>query len=359
MRLRHLPLFAIVIAACLAAFTAQAGAEVTEEAAPPVADARVPFEEGATPQALTRAVDSAPSVDFRLSGGTQLHVASLAFDREQETPIVGVISALPHGSELASLKVYAATGPEESALCGEGTMACYDPVSERMVISAETEEVDGISRASVVAHEYGHHIANNRAGGIWSAFDAGTLRWSTYERVCERTREGLAFPGNEGAHYWENPGEAFAQSYSQMVDPQSTWNYSPLFAPTPTSLRKLREDVEDPVEPTESVWSYGEEAGPGAAIGIGEAVPLGPTPMAQELKVPYDGRIRVRLRAHGGHYRLTLVDPAGGETVAEAGPGAGGVTRLRYADCGLRTLRLVSTPLGSSDAPFSARIKLP
>jgi hypothetical protein len=353
---RYLPLLAIVLTAIAAAFAATAAAEVTA----PVSDARVPFGEGTTPQALTRAVDSAPSIDFRLAGGTQLHVASLSYDREQMTPIVGEISSLPHGAELGSLKVYAATGPEETALCGEGTMACYDPVSERMVISAETEEVAGISRDSVVAHEYGHHIANNRAGGIWPAFDAGTLRWSTYERVCERKREGLAFPGNEGAHYWENPGEAFAQSYSQLVDPQSTWNYSPLFAPTPTSLRMLREDVEDPVEPTESVWTYGESGSsdPGAPA-IGDAVALGAPALTQELKVPYDGRIRVRLHPDGGRYRLALVDPTSGETVATAGPGAGGVTRLRYADCGERALSLVSTPIGASAAPFSARIKLP
>jgi hypothetical protein len=352
---RHLSLLALVAALFAVAFAAQAAAETPET----VVDSRVPLGDGASPQALTRAVDQAPSIDFRLAGGTQLHVASLSYDREQMTPIVGEISSLPHGSELSSLKVYAATGPEESALCGEGTMACYDPVSERMVISAETEAVDGISRESVIAHEYGHHIANNRAGGIWPAFDAGTLRWSTYERVCERKREGLAFPGNEGAHYWENPGEAFAQSYSQMVDPQSTWNYSPLFVPTPTSLRKLREDVENPVEPQEAVWSFDSAAGSGPAT-IGDAVALGATStVSRELKVPYDGRIRVRLRAQGGHYRLALIDPANGEALATAGPGAGGVTRLRYADCGERTLELVSTPIGATAAPFSARIKTP
>ena len=302
-------------------------------------------------------ISRAPSIAFSLAGGTRLRVSSLAYDRAQVTPIVRDISSLPHGPELAHLHLYAATGEEITGLCGEGTMACYDPASERMVVSAESEEVGGISRASVIAHEYGHHIANNRAGGIWSAFDEGTLRWSTYERVCERKREGLAFPGNEGAHYWENPGEAFAQSYSQLVDPQSTWNYSPLFAPDPTALRKLREDVVDPVEPTETTWTHGDPGRPGDAA-IGDALALDPTSVSTELKVPYDGRVRVRLRAGAARFRLSLVDPATGETLAEADPGTGGITRLRYADCGLRSVQLVATPLGA-DAPFTASVRIP
>jgi hypothetical protein len=312
---------------------------------------------GTPGESLARAVSGAPRIDFRLAGGTRLPVSSLAYDRAQLVPLVTDVSSLPHGPEMAQLQLYAATGEEEAALCGEGTMACYDPVSERMVVSAETDEVDGISRESVIAHEYGHHIANNRSGGIWSAFDAGTLRWSTYERVCERKREGLAFPGNEGAHYWENPGEAFAQSYSELVDSGSEWNYSPLFAPDPTALRKLREDVLDPVEPRDSSWSFDEPAETDLS-GIGDAVALDPASVSTELKVPYDGRIRIRLHSRSGRYRLALVDPESGATVAQAGPGAGGATRLRFADCGLRRLQLVSTPIGPA-ASFTANIRTP
>ena len=356
---RHLLLRAIVVASiAVASFVGAVGVAPAGADAPGAARESVAEAIGVPRTALLRAVKGAPSIDFRLGGGTRLRVASLAYDRAQVAPLVSDVSSLPHGPELAQLQLYAANGEEEALLCGEGTMACYDPVSERMVVSAETEEVDGISRASVIAHEYGHHIANNRAGGIWSAFDAGTLRWSTYERVCERQREGLAFPGNEGLHYWENPGEAFAQSYSQLVDPQSTWNYSPLFAPDPTALQKLREDVVDPVEPTETTWTHDESDNAGPA-GIGDAIALDPTGTATELRVPYDGRIRVRLHPTAGSFHLALVDPVTGATVAEADPGAGGVTRLRYADCGQRTLTLVSKPRGPVDASFTASIRVP
>jgi hypothetical protein len=347
--------FLIVVAVVGAAATSAvpaAGAEPMTSPAPAVESAPT-----SPTEAMMRAVREAPTVSFRLAGGTRMRVASRLYDRAQVAPLVGDISSLPHGSELAKLQLYAANEEEVTALCGEATMACYDPVSERMVVSGQEEEIDGISRESVIAHEYGHHIANNRAGGIWPAFDAGTLRWSTYEQVCERTREGLAFPGNEGAHYWENPGEAFAQSYSQLVDPQSGWNYSPLFAPNQTSLRKLREDVLDPVEPSHSTWRFDEPVGP---VGrIADAIPLGRVSMSRELKVPYDGRIRVHLRGDGGGYRLTLIDPETGQVVAEENPESDGITRLRYADCGQRRLELTSTPVGLIDSPFVAHVVVP
>ena len=148
-----------------------------------------------------------------------------------------------------------ATDEEIAQTCGAGTMACYDPSSERMIVSGQSEEVDGIPREAVIAHEYGHHIANNRRGDIWSALSAGTPRWSTYEHVCELARGGEVFPGNEGAHYWENPGEAFAQSYSQMVVPQANWYYTPLLRPDETALAKLRMGRVHPWrEPAKTVW---------------------------------------------------------------------------------------------------------
>jgi hypothetical protein len=306
---------------------------------------------------MMRTIREAPALAFSLAGGVQMRVTSLMYDRAQVAPLVEAVSALPHGSELSKLKLYAATNEEIDAICGAETMACYDPVSEQMAISAQSESIDGISRESVIAHEYGHHIANNRAAGIWPAFDAGTLRWSTYEQVCERRREGLAFPGNEGVHYWENPGEAFAQSYSELMVPTSEWNYSPLFQPNETALRKLREDVLEPVEPRHSTWRVGQSTG--ASSGIAEALPVGPATLSRVLRIPYDGRVHVRLHSDGAHYRLALVDPETHQTVAEAGPSKAGATHLQYADCGHRELELVTTYGGGSARPFVAEIVAP
>jgi hypothetical protein len=274
----------------------------------------------------------------------QPRVASGAYARAQVAPMVALLDSLPHGRELSRLKLYVGTDAEIAARCGPGTMACYDPVAERMAVSGQSAEVAGIPREAVIAHEYGHHVANNRAGGIWSAFAAGTPRWSTYERVCESKRAGQAYPGNQGGHYWDNPGEAFAQTYSQLVLPREEWNYSPLFRPDATALRKLREDVLHPVRPRRSSWQVGGDEGPGPALGT--ALVADGT-YARSLRLPYDGRVRVRVRGEdGARFRAALVDPASDATVASAAPGAGGVTRLRFADCGHRELRLEVTPLG-------------
>lgn len=296
--------------------------------------------------------------DGKAAAAARPKVDSTTFERAQVAPMVALLESIPHGSELARLKLYVGTDAEIVNRCGAGTMACYDPISERMVVSGERDEVAGISREAVIAHEYGHHIANNRAGGIWTAFAAGTLRWSTYERVCESKRAGEAFPGNESEHYWANPGEAFAQAYSQLVIPSEEWHYSPLFRPDRTALRLLREDVVDPVAPRQLSWSVGAPAGAGRAIALATALPADGR-YSRTLRVPYDGRIRVRVHGEdGARVRASLLDPESGAVLVAAGPGAGGVTHLRFADCGHRILRLEVSPLGTP-APFRVDLLSP
>lgn len=278
--------------------------------------------------------------------GARPSVAPSAYARAQIAPMVALLESLPHGRELSRLKLFVATDPELRALCGARTMACYDPISERMTVSGEHAEIAGIPRESVIAHEYGHHIANNRVGGIWSAFAAGTPRWSTYERVCEHKRAGEAFPGNQGARYWSNPGEAFAQSYAELVAPTAEWHYSPLFQPDPTALRKLREDVLDPLAPRHRSWRVGAPSRAGPAIESAQAVGA---PFARTIGVAYDGRVRVRVRGlEGTRLSAALLDPADGSVLASAGPSPDGVTRLRFASCGHRSLRLEVAPSGGA-----------
>jgi hypothetical protein len=297
---------------------------------------------------------------FRIAGGGQLLASSRTFDRAQVSPLIDTIEALPHGEEISKLGLVVATPGEVGSICGEETMACYDPREDRMVIDGQDEELDGVSRASLIAHEYGHHIANNRQGGIWSAFEAGTLRWSTYEQVCELTRAGELFPGSEGARYWENPGEAFAQSYATLVEPQTSWtSYTPLLAPDETALRKIREDVLDPVEPRKLDWQIGGARSVGGAA-IGEAMAVGQGSFAKTFAMPYDGRVTVQLRAdEGGRYRLSLWDPASGELLSDSPVDPSGEARLHYADCGHRSLEARAEAVGGPASAFTGEILLP
>jgi hypothetical protein len=281
--------------------------------------------------------------------------------------MVALFDGLPHGAELAKLNLYVATDEEVSQTCGASTMACYDPGTERMIVSGESEEVAGIPREAVIAHEYGHHIANNRSGGLWSALSSGTPRWSTYEHVCELARNGQVFPGDQGAHYWENPGEAFAQSYSQMVIPQSTWNYSDLLRPDAGGLTKLRMDVLRPWQgPRTILWRQGAPGkrlgglGLGAAVAVGERAAVSP-PVSRRIQVPVDGKLRVRLKtAQGAPYQLSLVDPTTGAVTATSTPAPGrrGVALLSYSACGQRQLSLQAKPLAEPQA-FAAKIVVP
>lgn len=364
MRIRrlNLPLLIATLVLCLGVSPARATAVPGIDPAHAAAAVEGDFDAAA---AKRLGVSGGSFQRFAVGSGDFLRVASANYNRAQVSPLVSVLDSLPHGPELEKLKLYVATDAEIAATCGAGTMACYDPGSERMVISGESEAVAGIPREAVIAHEYGHHIANNRAGGgVWPALSAGTPRWSTQERVCELARSGQVFPGDQGAHYWENPGEAFAQSYSQMVLPQATWHYSPLLQPDETALTKLRMDIVHPWPgPRTTVWRRGD---PGVrwgklAIGTGVAVAGGgaTAPLRRHVAVPVDGRLRVRLKAGGGgRYALALTDPTTGATVASARPAGGAVTSLSYAACGQRRLLLEATPLGEPTA-FEAKVVVP
>lgn len=296
---------------------------------------------------------------YRGSDGDPLNVTTTsAFDRRQIAPLVAMVDAFPHGPELADLRLQVGTPAEVLGRCGEETMACYDPTEDRMVIDGEEPEIEGESLLTIAAHEYGHHVANNRTGGIWSALEAGTLRWSTYEEVCEKTHEGLLFPGNEGDHYWENPGEAFAQSYATLVEPATPYPYTPLLAPTATSLQKIREDVLDPVEARTLRWSTGG-AGDRVRSAIGDATRVSGATFQKLVPMPYDGRIAVRLQgAEDSRYRIILTDPASGETLTTAPPTASGKTAISFADCGHRSIEVTAVALGTPTG-FEAAISAP
>ena len=182
--------------------------------------------------------------------------------RAQVAPVAAAVGSLPHGKELSQLKVYVGTREEVSVLCGEGTMACYDPASETMTIDGEDEEVDGISRASVIAHEYGHHIANNRHGRhLVGVRCPGPCAGAPTSRSASVTHERLAFPGNEGAHYWEKPrGGVRPVLLPAGRSTPGMELLGSLPARNSTALHKLREDVLEPGRTTNHEVAIGNRS---------------------------------------------------------------------------------------------------
>jgi len=103
----------------------------------------------------------------------------------------------------------------------------------------------------VVAHEYGHHVAANRLNDPWPAVAFGTKRWATHKGVCQKEASGVAFPGDEGEHYLQNPGESFAESFMHLNEvkhglAETPWGYDPMFTPNATALAAIEQDVLNP-----------------------------------------------------------------------------------------------------------------
>jgi hypothetical protein len=145
-----------------------------------------------------------------------------------------------------------ATPDEVVAECGgaDGTLACYDPTSETMVVPGEQpDDAEGVTVSYIVAHEYGHHVAANRTSRPFSALDYGPKYWASEQLVCLGTLQGLLAPGDEGFAYSSNPGEAWAETYAMLKYPTGReWAYTDRLTPTDAALKAARRDVVDPWE---------------------------------------------------------------------------------------------------------------
>lgn len=305
-------------------------------------------------------------------GGDSVQISSTYYGPEQEAEIAAVLSRLDHGPEMAQLKVYVATPAEIAETCGAAVIACYMPSEMEMVVSGVNQPVDGVPRDFAIAHEYGHHIATTQRGDLYPAIEAGTIRWATYERVCQFTRSHRLFPGNQGSHYWQDPEEAFAEAYAHLSDPESSvsWQYSPLLAPTASSLAKIQADLENPWSGpvTEKIAGSVSEPATGAAVSrvtgsagtaLEGAVAVGrPGVFSRLVATPLDGQVSVTLQAPpGADLAVSLRDPGDGRVFASGSTGEGGSARISYASCGHDSLQLEVRSLHGGGAFEAAIVK--
>jgi hypothetical protein len=162
---------------------------------------------------------------------------------------VDYLAGLPHGTELAALRLLLAPPTEVQRDCGgiDGVLACYDSKSHEMVVPGEQiVSQTGVPTSYVITHEYGHHIASFRSNPPFSTLDVGPKYWASYEKVCDKTLSGRLAPGNEGANYLENPGESWAETYARLVYPAERWRFTTLLKPDAGALDAARRDVLDP-----------------------------------------------------------------------------------------------------------------
>ena len=213
-----------------------------------------------------------------------------AYDPGYPQSVVDFLGALTHGSELSRLTLWVAPLDLIEAICGKGAIGCYDPSTGYLQVIGS--DAGGYTVEEVLMHEYGHHVATNRSNAPWQAGLSGPKRWSSYENVCSKAAAGVAFPGDEGTHYRQNPGEAFAESYMFMnaqrlgavVPP---WEFDPMFMPDYTALSKIFEDVTTPWTRARTLAWNGAFARRGAT-------------RSTTLSTPLDGTVSFRVAAPRG-----------------------------------------------------------
>ncbi len=190
---------------------------------------------------------------YTSKSGAQVTIYSSRYypvDESVNQAAADFIGSLVHGSEISGVKIYFAPPSEVGILCyAREADGCYFPDTGEIVTIGEDTQWSTVEQ--VVAHEYGHHVANNRLNDPWPAVAFGTKRWASYEGVCAKTVAGAAFPGDEGEHYFQNPGESFAESFmhlnlAKLSLSEPPWGYDPMFAPDAGALSAIEQDVLKP-----------------------------------------------------------------------------------------------------------------
>jgi hypothetical protein len=278
------------------------------------------------PAATARAAGDSPAQAYMTADGQTVSVrfsAGYEPDPAVAQSYVDFLGGLPHGIELSRLKMYIATPREVQDRCGgvDGTLACYDPSTSRMTVPGEqtADEGDGVTTSYVIAHEYGHHIARYRSNAPFPALSFGPKRWASYEQVCLNTIKGRLAPGNEGEHYLENPGEAWADTYAHLEYPDVAWQFTPLLRPSPQSKDAALRDVLEP-------WTR-----PVTRTFHGRFLPAAPRTQVFEIELTLDGVLRVKLDGpRQANFDIGL-ESLGRDHGGSSGPTADDAYRVRYA----------------------------
>ncbi|MDQ3857587.1 MAG: hypothetical protein M3327_03935 [Actinomycetota bacterium] len=245
---------------------------------------------------------------------------------------------LVHGSELGTVTTYLLPLAEVQSVCGRDAFACF---GRRTIVAPGEDPSRDTSAESVLAHEYGHHVAASRSNAPWSALDWGTKRWASYEQVCRGARAGLLFPGAEDGRYDRNPGEAFAEVYRVLNERRLALRESPweivtaAFYPDGPALARLQADVVSP-------WSV-----PTTESRTGALWRRGTRSRVHRVATPYDGTLRVSVRAPSGLRARVQLRTGAGTRVAQTVV-AGTTRTLATTVCGARRYRIRVTRLAGS-----------
>jgi hypothetical protein len=161
------------------------------------------------------------------------------------------LTTLAHGPEISTVTVVLSSLRQVQSTCGRRALACY--INASATIYAPLDDVPGEATAqSILAHEYGHHVAAGERNDPWRALDWGTKRWATAMGICAGVKANRLVPGDQGISYLYNPGEAFAESYRVLNErrlglPQGPWDIvDTSLQPSQAALDALLLDIQSP-----------------------------------------------------------------------------------------------------------------
>ncbi len=223
------------------------------------------------------------------------------------------LGTLPHGAELASLKVIVVPAAEINSDCGgqdgDGILACYSGDEQTMIVPGDTSGDDSISVNYVIAHEYGHHIARHRSNAPLPALDYGPKRWSSYELVCTKASKGRVAPGDEGDGYAFNPGEAWAETYARLVFPEQAWQLAGVLKPDQGSYLAAAADVAQPwTQPVGTTYSGTGTKTFKLPVTLDGAFTLQLSRKPKEMLIRSGGKLVERTKGKRIHYKIACRD---------------------------------------------------
>jgi hypothetical protein len=274
------------------------------------------------------------------------------FDQALALKWADFMTSLVHGTELSTVSIYLAPLAEVQRYCGQSAVACYSPDGHAIIAPGDDPDPQ-TSAEGVLAHEYGHHIAESRLNPPFTTIDYGTKRWATYENVCAQAKTGALYPGAEdAAHYMLNPGEAFAESYrlmneqklSHFVEP---WDIvSTLLYPDATALALLEQDVTQPWAPT-------------AATKLSATLTKSKPTKSFVVSTPYDGTLTIGASQTIAARVALSVTSASGSAIANRALTSRTTSPVSATICGQRSYTVKVKLSGTKKTTFTLTVAKP